>query len=223
MPLDVIGAGFGRTGTMSLKLALEQLGFGPCYHMVTLFQMPGAADHWANAAQGRLPDWDTVFAGFRSTTDWPAADYWRELAAHYPAAKVILSVREPEAWFRSTQQTIFSAANTLMSHDPSPVGQTMRAINARHFGGNPGDHDACIAAMARHNAQVQATIPAERLLVLDIAEGWEPLCRFLGVPQPQTPFPRANSTEEFQSRVKAIVDHVTAQATAEPPVTANLQ
>src|SRR6516165_3260381 len=109
MPLDVIGAGFGRTGTLSLKLALEQLGFGPCYHMLEVLQNPSAAGQWEAAADRKAVDWEEVFKGYRATVDWPAATFWRQLADAYPAAKVILSLRDPAAWFASTQATIFKA------------------------------------------------------------------------------------------------------------------
>src|SRR3954452_7833833 len=102
MALKVIGAGFGRTGTLSLKIALEQLGFGPCYHMLEVIANPPFAEYWAQAAEGRMPDWDEVFRGYVSAVDWPSADYWSALAAHYPQGKVILTVRDPESWFRST-------------------------------------------------------------------------------------------------------------------------
>ncbi|MDE2487101.1 MAG: sulfotransferase family protein, partial [Alphaproteobacteria bacterium] len=107
MTLKVIGAGYGRTGTMSLKLALEQLGFGPCYHMVEVFKNPQAPAWWLEAADGR-PDWAKIFNGYSATVDWPSATFYRELAEAYPDAKVILTERDPEAWFRSTQATIFA-------------------------------------------------------------------------------------------------------------------
>ena len=203
MALEVIGAGFGRTGTMSLKLALEQLGFGPCYHMVEVMRTPGAVDHWAAAAAGKVMDWDAVFTGYRSTVDWPSTDYWQELAAHAPQAKIILTLRDAEAWFRSTQQTIFGDVNAPMLADPGPAGQMVRAIFSRHFNNQPHDRDTCLAAYAAHNAAVQRDAPADRLLVFDVAEGWGPLCAFLGVAVPETPFPRVNSTDEFREHAAA--------------------
>ncbi len=199
MALEVIGAGFGRTGTMSLKMALDQLGFGPCYHMVEVFKNPLAPDYWAAAAAGAAMDWDAVFAGYRSTVDWPSTDYWRELLAHAPRAKVVLTVRDPEAWFRSTQATIFGPANDRMIGDQSSQGKMIRAIFERHFGGRRDDRAASIAGYQAHNAAVRRGVPAAQLLEYDIAQGWTPLCAFLGVPVPDTPFPRVNSTEEFQT------------------------
>ena len=210
MPLKVIGAGIGRTGTLSLKIALEQLGFGPCYHMMEVIANPPYAEHWARAAEGEKMNWDEVFRGYNSAVDWPVGDYWRELAAHYPDAKVILTVRDPEKWFKSTQATIFSSLNTFAQHD-NALGKTMRAIGARHFGGALNDHDICVAAFARHNAAVKNGGLGDRLLVYQISEGWDPLCRFLGVPIPATPFPAANSTDEFRRHF----DELTAVPAAE--------
>ncbi len=204
MALHVIGAGWGRTGTMSLKLALEHLGFGRCHHMIEVIHTPGLAEKWRDAYAGRPVDWDAVFAGFGATVDWPSCDFWRELADHAPQAKVVLSVRDSESWFRSTQATIFSALNTTMASDPSPLGEVMRTIGTRHFGGQLHDRARLIAAYERHNEEVRRSVPKERLLEYNLAEGWEPLCRFLGKDVPATPLPTVNSTDEFRARIAAV-------------------
>lgn len=195
MPLDVIGAGLGRTGTLSLKLALEQLGLGPCYHMLEVRAAPERLEHWNRIAAGEKVDWEEVFAGFRSTVDWPACNYWRELMARYPDAKVILSLRDPDAWFRSTQATIFSDA--VQSGAPPSVVKILTDV----VGKDLGDRESCIAAFERHNASVKAGVPAGRLLVFDAKQGWEPLCAFLGVPVPDAPFPAVNTTEQFRTMI----------------------
>lgn len=204
MTLKVIGAGLGRTGTLSLKLALEQLGFGPCYHMLEVLQDPEAPDRWSEAADGR-PDWETIFRGYNATVDWPGASFWAELAQAYPAAKVILTVRDPDAWFRSTQATIFAAPPP---DGEAAFGRMFHKVIGRLFedGLDDGlhDRDHAIAVYERHNAQVRARVPADRLLVYEVAQGWEPLCAFLGVPVPPTPMPQVNSTEEFQARRRAM-------------------
>jgi hypothetical protein len=201
MTLKVIGAGFGRTGTMSLKLALEQLGFGPCYHMVEVFKNPPAAQWWADAADGN-PDWEKIFEGYNSTVDWPNATFYAELAEAYPDAKVILTERDPEAWFASTQATIF---NPRMPRDPSnPFGNMFAKVIGRLFDGRLNDHDHAIGVYLGHNAEVRRTIPAERLLVYEVSQGWEPLCAFLSVPVPEAPMPKVNSTEEFQGNMARI-------------------
>lgn len=193
MPLEVIGAGLGRTGTLSLKLALEQLGFGPCYHMLEVHAVPERFEHWNRIAAGEEIDWEEVFAGFRSTVDWPACNYYRALLARYPRAKVILSLRDPESWFRSTQATIFSDA--VQSRTPPSVVKILTDV----MGPDLRDRARCIAAFERHNAEVKASVSADRLLVFEAAQGWEPLCAFLGVPVPDAPFPSVNSTEQFRT------------------------
>jgi hypothetical protein len=199
MSLKVIGAGYGRTGTLSLKLALEQLGFGPCYHMIEVFKNPEAPAWWLEAAAGK-PDWEKIFAGYASTVDWPSATFYKELADAYPDAKVILTERDPEAWFRSTQATIFAqdfgdiGTNTWTQMAMTVVGDL--------FDRQMHDHDKLVSVFKAHNARVREVIPPERLLVYDLAQGWEPLCRFLGVAVPQTPMPKVNTTEEFQARLE---------------------
>jgi len=195
MALQVIGAGFGRTGTMSLKLALEQLGFGLCHHMVEVFAHRESIPWWTDAAEGR-PDWDRIFQGYRAAVDWPTATFYKELADHYPNAKVILSERDPESWFTSTQATIFARDFPEGSDDPW-VEMVMKAIGDL-FGRRMHDKETLLAVYRAHNARVREVIPAERLLVYQVAQGWEPLCEFLGVPVPAGPMPKVNSTEEFQ-------------------------
>lgn len=214
--MKVIGAGFGRTGTLSLKAALERLGFGPCYHMVDVMEEPYRVRHWLGVARGDGPGWDEVFAGYRSTVDWPAATYWRALAERYPDAKVLLTVRDPDRWYDSARETIFE--RELASWRPS---RTERAIEwlverrspdfalftqmAREVIAEPLfdgrlDRAHAIEVFERHNAEVRAAIPAERLLVFDVREGWAPLCAFLDVPVPDEPFPRVNDRAEFRRR-----------------------
>lgn len=195
MPLHVIGAGLGRTGTLSLKLALEQLGLGPCYHMMEVRSAPERLEHWNRLAAGEKVDWEEVFGGFRSTVDWPACNYWRELMARYPDAKVILSLRDPESWWRSTQSTIFS------DHVQDGAPPSIRRILKDVVDEDLHDRDACVAAFERHNASVRAGVPAEKLLVFDAKQGWGPLCAFLGVPVPDAPFPSVNTTDEFRKMV----------------------
>jgi hypothetical protein len=208
MALQVIGAGMPRTGTMSQKLALEQLGFGPCHHMTVVFAHPWQWPLWDAVGDGRLKDWDDIFGSYRSTTDAPACWFWRELADRYPEAKVVLSLRDPERWYESMASTIFSTTHQ-QSMGSSPVGAIIRKLGARGFsqgegvrsqasGGMP-DRAGMIAAFEAHNAAVKAAIAPERLLVYRVSEGWAPLCRFLGVAEPSAPFPRVNTSEEFHA------------------------
>jgi hypothetical protein len=202
MPLQVIGAGLGRTGTMSLKIALEQLGFRGCYHMSEVIANPAYTGGWIEAADGR-PDWERVFAGYAATVDYPACTFWRELAAAYPAAKVVLSVRDPDHWFESTQATIFSAAMSSRLA-ASPAREFFEKTVWRDFGERIGDREFMTAAFERHNAEVQRSIPSDRLLVYEVAQGWEPLCEFLEAPVPSVPFPRVNSREEMAAMLASV-------------------
>lgn len=200
MTLSVIGAGFGRTGTMSLKLALEQLGLGPCYHMVEVFKNPAAPDWWYEAAQDPAKaDWGKIFAGYKATVDWPNATYWKELAEAYPDAKVILTERDPDTWFESTQATIFADRGPMDPEASFP--RMVRKVVYDLFDGRIHDREYAISIFKAHNAQVRATIPPERLLVYEVAQGWKPLCDFLDEAVPGEPMPKVNSREEFGMRI----------------------
>ncbi|MGH8149240.1 MAG: sulfotransferase family protein [Steroidobacteraceae bacterium] len=196
MPLDVIGAGLGRTGTTSLKVALEQLGFSRCHHMSELIRHPEQAPLWDRAAAGEPVDWEEVLAGYRATTDWPACHFYKALAQRYPRAKVILTVRDPERWFQSTQATIFNP-DFLATASEMPHGGFVRNVLFSVFDERMHDREHLIEVYERHNAEVRRAIAPGRLLVYEVKEGWEPLCRFLGVPVPSGPFPRVNTTEDF--------------------------
>ena len=201
MPLSVIGAGFGRTGTMSLKLALDQLGFGPCYHMTEVFKNPKAPGYWEAAADGKSVDWEEVFAGYRSTVDWPGATFYKQLADAYPEAKVILTVRDAEAWFASTQATIFSLHFRDDTEDPWQ--RMVLKVISDLFDRQMTDKSKLISVYEQHNEEVRRAIAPERLLVYDVAQGWEPLCRFLEVEVPGEPMPKVNSTDEFRRNLAA--------------------
>jgi hypothetical protein len=196
MALKVIGSGLGRTGTMSLKLALEQLGFTRCYHMVEVFLNPPHLKLWVDAAEGR-PDWERIFEGYAATTDYPGARFWRELAAFYPEAKVLHSVRDPEKWFESTQATIFSPMNRERVTEMPAMAEFFGKVVAAEISERMADKDFMISYFKRHTEEVVAAIPKDRLLIYEAGQGWEPLCEFLGVPVPTTPFPRENTREQF--------------------------
>ncbi|HEU4618499.1 MAG TPA: sulfotransferase [Gammaproteobacteria bacterium] len=201
MPLQIIGAGLGRTGTMSLKLALEQLGFRACYHMAEIIMEPRRSSEWVAAAAGRA-DWHRIFDGYAATVDYPSCRFWRELAEFYPSAKVVLSVRDPHDWFESTQATIFSPA--MRRHmENSPLASFFEAAVWGDFGGRLDDRDFMVEAFERHVGEVKRTIAPERLLVYEVKQGWEPLCEFLGVDVPASPFPRTNSREELRAMMGA--------------------
>jgi hypothetical protein len=204
MTLSVIGAGFGRTGTLSMKSALEQLGFGRCYHMMEVFGNPGHAALWSDAADGKPVDWAALFEGYGATVDWPSTLFWKELADHYPEAKIVLSVRDPEGWYTSVRNTIYQAMTAPTENLPAPVAEQMamarKIVLERSFDGRFDDRAHALEVFQRHTEAVQCAIPPERLLVYPVGAGWEPLCTFLDRPIPDTEYPRSNSTEEFQER-----------------------
>jgi hypothetical protein len=201
MPLEIIGPGFGRTGTNSLKIALEHLGFGPCHHMFEVRDNPALLPDWEAAARGETVDWDNVFRGYRSQVDWPGARYWRELARHFPEARVILTVRDPDAWFDSVQATIAPFVAARGTH-PSPhvnaiAEMAHQTIVVPIFNNRLTERDYATRVFREHIAAVKAEIPAHRLLVFDLREGWRPLCHFLEAEVPDIPFPKTNSSKEF--------------------------
>ena len=202
--MHVIGAGVGRTGTYSLKLAINRLGLGPCHHMEAVIQnMPAQVPLWAQALNG-CPDWSAVFAGFESAVDWPTAAFFRELAAHYPSAKFILTHRAPEDWADSFCETIYKAMD--MRHQAPPERKAWLemayGVVARSGFQEGMDRDALIKGFVAHNDAVKAAIPAHRLLIYQVKEGWEPLCQFLGAPVPDEAFPRTNDRLEFWERAR---------------------
>ena len=199
MGLKVIGAGFGRTGTASLKLALETLGFGPCYHMSEVLANGGHMALWNRAAKGEAV-WDEVFKGYASTTDFPACIFWRELADYYPDAKIVLSLRDAERWYESTQDTILSRKMMALL-DGTPWRDMLRNTVDAVFGGDIHDHDTLIRVYNAHNEAVKAAFGPDRLLVFEAKDGWGPLCAHLGVPVPETDYPRVNSKDELQGMI----------------------
>lgn len=204
MTLAVIGAGFGRTGTMSLKLALERLGFGPCYHMFEVLEHPAHDPVWRAATRGEPIDWDALFSGYRSAVDWPVAGFWRELCEHYPQAKVILSARDPNAWHASVMRTIFRSmtADAPIDDEERRVHRAMvrELILERTFDGRLDDAHHAIDVYERHNREVREAFGDEKLLVHESGDGWEPLCAFLGCAVPDESYPHRNTSEEFRER-----------------------
>lgn len=201
MALSVIGAGFGRTGTLSIKMALEHLGLGPCHHMEEVFENPAQLPFWQAAADGQAVDWDEVFTDYHASIDWPSAHYWRQLAEFYPDAKVLLSVRPVERWwssFSSTIKKILEIRETIPVEYPRAVSDMgYKIIAEQTFAGAMDDKTAVLAAFQKRIEEVRQTIPAERLLIFDVTEGWLPLCNFLNLPVPDIEFPRSNSKDEF--------------------------
>lgn len=200
MTLRVIGAGLGRTGTMSLKLALEKLLGEPCYHMLEVFPRPEHVAVWHAAIRGERVDWDALFDGFGAAVDWPACAFWRPLSERYPDAPILLSVRDAESWWTSADRTIFEGAFRRgdIGEDPwrSMALDLMRVTFTEDF----LDEDAAKAAFDRWNDDVRRTAPPDRLVEWRGGDGWEPICAALGIPVPGEPFPHENTTEQFRQR-----------------------
>ena len=201
--LQVIGAGFGRTGTLSLKKALETLGFDKCYHMAEVAAHSEHTALWRAAWRGEAP-WERLFNGYAAAVDWPAAAFWPRLMEVYPQAKVILTVRDAESWYASALRTIFqSMKDGLRATDPERRERLRMAteiIVDGTFGGDLDDKANAIAVYEANVARAQREVPAERLIVFDPRDGWQPLCRAFDLPVPDEPYPRINTTEEFIER-----------------------
>lgn len=212
--MKVIGAGFGRTGTASLKAALEWLGFGPCYHMLEVFDNPSHLKLWEAAAAGEPVEWDEVFEHYEAAVDWPVAAFYEQLMEAYPEAKVVLTVRDPEKWYESTRSTIYHISRVTSSPLFSVVGlfapgprrvskMVNRVVWRDTFGNEFENKQHAIEVYERHNKEVKRKVPPEKLLVYEVSEGWEPLCEFLGVEVPKNePFPHLNDAASFQKRVQ---------------------
>jgi len=223
MALKVIGAGYGRTGTKSLQLALEILGFGKCYHMEALFRNPSDVKHWQNAYEEKETDWNTLFKNYNSAVDFPSSMYYKLLADFYPESKVILTTRDPEKWYNSAYSTIFS-------FDPGPklklrmlfaMPFSSKARNffkvillydkslwKKYFEGKFKDKKYTIQKFERHAEEVKKSIPKDRLLIFHPKDGWNPLCEFLNVEVPSEPFPNTNTKQDFNSWARGIVRDV---------------
>ena len=200
MTLQVVGAGLGRTGTTSLKAALEQLLDAPCYHMMEVFGKPDVAATWQRAAEGEYPDWEEFLGGYRAAVDWPAAAFWRELSAAYPDAIVLLSSRDADGWWKSASNTIFEATRPVRSPGPEFAAERLmiNSMFANRFTPDWLDEDAAKAAYTKHNDEVRAETAPDRLVEWHPGDGWEPLCTALDLPIPDAPYPHVNTTDEFR-------------------------
>lgn len=195
--LKVVGAGVGRTGTHSLKMALEQLLGGPCHHMVEVLARPENMPAWMDAVEGRPVDWATLMDGYVAQVDWPGASFWPELLDAHPDALVLLSVREPDAWYKSATNTIF---RTLEGEDGDMAAwaASMRRLLGNRFCNDFGDRKAMISAFERHNDEVRRRVPPSQLLEWRPDQGWAPICERLGLAEPDSAFPVTNTTSEFR-------------------------
>ncbi len=201
MSLEVIGAGFGRTGTLSLKQALERLGFDKCYHMMEVMEHPDHVPLWAKAHRGEEIDWQYLFEGYFASVDWPSCNLWREQLKQYPNARVILSTRDPEGWYSSVMNTIYHSSTAAKDAEDENIARFGRwafeIIWDGVFDGRMDDMDHCIRVLKEHENSVIKTVPEEQLLVFQAGDGWSPLCEFLGRDVPDQAYPHTNTTKDF--------------------------
>ena len=200
--LQVVGAGVGRTGTHSLKLALERLLGGPCHHMIEVFGHPEQVPVFHDAALGKPVDWKALFEGYEATVDWPGGAFWREISDAFPDALVLLSTRESaEAWWKSADRTVLEPmkGNAQIPVETKKWHAMVSDLFANRFTDRYDDKDALMAAYERHNAAVREGVPAERLLEWQPGDGWQPICERLGLDVPDEPFPHVNTTDEFRA------------------------
>jgi Sulfotransferase domain len=211
--IRVVGTGLGRTGTTSLKAALERLGFGPCLHAEDIFRRPTLIRPLLGAIESGSADWDEVLAGYQSFVGGPTSTRWREIAEYYPEAKVIHTVRDPDRWLGSMRTTLFKrrerfhslpgraaiALSSVLGTDLAPMVRLIQMTLESQALPSPADRtpERAVEVFKAHTDEVAATIPADRLLIFDVRAGWEPLCAFLGVPVPEEPFPRRNDSQEY--------------------------
>jgi hypothetical protein len=221
--MRVVGAGLGRTGTTSLKAALEVLGFGPSYTLSEVFRNPRHVGFWESASSpaGEGVDWERFFAGYGVAVDWPACSFYGELTEAFPETPVILTVRDPAEWYESMRSTIYQLRR--LTTGPLPVRAAFafarlfvpgvagavrladRLVWEDTFDGRFEDRYYAMEVFERHNEAVRRRVPPERLLVFDVREGWQPLCNFLGVEAPDGPFPRLNKTQAMRRRLLGLV------------------
>lgn len=221
MPLEIIGAGWGRTGTESLKSALEILDFGKCYHMFELIKDHSRFPYWLQLEKGEKPDYEKLFDGYKSAVDFPAALYYKEFMQQFPQAKVILSVRDAEEWYASAEKTILKGIPgfiLFLSKILGPINKNLKGISEANdwinrilkgetglFQGRKDDKEFMCNLFREWNAEVIRTVPPEKLLVFEVTQGWEPLCKFLNVHVPDEPFPRSNDGKSFKKRTSKMI------------------
>lgn len=223
MSIKIIGAGYGRTATKSLQLALEELGYGKCYHMEELLRNPEGVKYWKNAMDKSKVDWDSLFSEYHSIVDFPGSIYYKELYEHYPEAKVILSIRDADSWYDSVYSTIFSfdpgpalKLKVLFSMPFSVKARNLfkvimlnnKSIWGKLFEGKFKDKTYAIENYNAHNEEVKKSIPPDMLLIFEAKDGWEPLCNFLGKEIPSIPFPRTNKKDDFHTWAKGLIKEI---------------
>jgi hypothetical protein len=201
--LRVVGAGLGRTGTNSLKVALELLLGAPCYHMYEVVARPADTQVWHAAVRGEKVDFAALLDGFAATVDWPACAFWREIAQTGEEPLILLSTRDSSIrWWDSVAATILPTITQPLPPDDPLTAQRrtmIREMMQTRFAPDWRDRDQAIAAYERHNEDVRGSVPRERLIDWRPGDGWDPICAALDVAVPEVPFPHVNTTDEFRA------------------------
>tara|TARA_A100001037_G_C15137723_1_gene631999 strand:+ start:725 stop:1375 length:651 start_codon:yes stop_codon:yes gene_type:complete len=199
MAISVIGAGWGRTGTLTMKYALETLGYLKCHHMAEVINNPGEDQRWLAAYEGEATNWNDFLADYQATVDWPSCHFYKELADYYPEAKVILTVRDPETWYESARETIFRVIKQGIKNRKVETKSNLgyQLVIKAALNGDTSKENA-IRKFKAHIETVKQNIDPARLLMFEVKNGWEPLCSFLEKRIPDEPFPKINTRDEFE-------------------------
>lgn len=221
MSIKIIGAGFPRTGTTTLKGSLEALGFKHVYHMKELLVNPDMLHYWETLAETGDTDWESLYKGYDATVDFPGYPWYKEHMKKYPDAKVILTVRDFEAWHKSVDSTVFRAGPQTPAEKIKMIGKLLFSARARKvvkcikffkkiffankLQGRFEEKEFARKIWEDHIAEVKTTVPKDKLLVYDVRDGWGPLCEFLGVPEPAEPLPHLNKKENFKEMLPQLM------------------
>ena len=207
--MDIIVAGWGRTGTRSLKFALSHLLNKPSYHMQNILLNKNEAKKWNNffITKSKKIDWDAIYSNYGACLDFPSCNYYKELMEYYPNSKVILTTRDSKSWIKSwnvlENQVLNSFTFKFMARIPYTSFYLQKKIHneliiGKHgvFRGKGSDKDR-MNLFEEWNQSVINYVPNDRLLVYHPKEGWEPLCNFLDLPTPDIQYPHLNKTKNM--------------------------
>lgn len=227
MSIKIIGAGFPRTGTNSLKRSLEMLGYEKTYHFKDLMNVPTNLPYWQELQATGNMKWDEIYDGYQASVDFPCYPWYKEHMARYPDAKVIMTVRSFESWYESMRKTIYVSGPQTPIAKISLLSKMLFSARLRNlfkcikfvknflfniqFEGKFDDKEFVRSVWEKHIAEVKAHVPSDKLLVFEVKDGWKPLCEFLGVPEPPEPLPHLNKKENFKQMIQNILKGAPAQ------------
>ena len=212
---QVIVAGMSRTGTKSIKQALEILygNNARAYHMTEVLNQPKHLEIWSDLAFGRRQVsqqvWEQLLDGYIATTDMPCAFYFKELAEAFPNAKVVLTVRDESEWFESFCRLLVVVHRFQYLRFLPPLNRfwpygtklNQMVFGDRAFERSEPVREVFIEAYRQHNERVRQSIAPDRLLEFNVQQGWKPLCEFLELDVPQSDFPHSNAGISGPSKI----------------------